>query len=160
MIKVGIVVTIVIFLLGFAYVFSQMETISEKVTPTPTVVPTSAPSSTPTTATPSDEEAELVAFGFMQDFATEDYADAHEALSMEAKAIVSEANLEEDLMEFIGVEEVPESGVSVEDLQVSDDEAYLIVGMNYSAGRILRRVNMVVENGEWKVNSVEEQVRF
>ena len=150
MIKVGVVVTTVIFLLGFMYVYSQMSGLSPEPSPTPTVTPSS-----PVTAKPSDEEAELVAFGFMQAFAAEDFAGAYASLSANAKANVSEENLRDGLMEFIAVSAVPEHGVSVEDLQVNDNEAYLIVGMNYSEDRLLKEVNMVVENGEWKVDSVE-----
>ncbi len=121
-----------------------------------------APEVAPVVA-PSDEQAELVAFGFLQDFVkvappepdAEAMTRAYGALSTNAKARVSVDNLSSDLAGFVGVQDVPDMGVSVEDLQIlSENESILIAGLNYSGGRILKGVYMIVEDGEWKVEGV------
>lgn len=112
---------------------------------------------------PTDEEAELVAFGFIQDFIASAPPDpdaeaanrAYEALSERARLAISQDTISRDLAGFIGVQDVPDQGASVEDLQVSGDIGTLIVGLNFSGGRTLRAVNVVVENGVWKVDSVK-----
>lgn len=147
-------------LLGIVYAFTEMSSFSNLPSPSPTAMPTVTPTPNTTStpdARPNDEEAELTAFGFMLNFAEEDFESAYELLSENAREEVSIQNLENDLLVFVGVEDVPEMGVSVEDLQVSDEEAYLVVGMNYADDRPIKRVNLVVENGEWKVESVEGQ---
>lgn len=114
---------------------------------------------------PSDEDAEITAFTFMNDFILsappesdmEAAMRAYNALSTSAKEKVSEDKLAGDLALFVGVQDVPDQGVSVEDLQVEGDTATLIVGMNYSGGRVLKSVNMVVEDGVWKVDSIAPQ---
>lgn len=114
---------------------------------------------------PTDEEAELVGFGFIQDFIAlapgalenpQAVASAYAALSTSARAAISEDSLVNDLAQFVGVQDVPDQGASVEDLQViSDNQAILVVGLNYSgSGRVLRNVHLVVENGEWKVDRI------
>lgn len=112
---------------------------------------------------PSDEQAELVAFGFLQDFVkvappeadAEAMTRVYGALSTNAKARVSVDNLSSDLAGFVGVQDVPDMGVSVEDLQIlSENESILIAGLNYSGGRVLKGVYMIVEDGEWKVEGV------
>ncbi len=114
---------------------------------------------------PSHEDAELAGFGFMQDFAkltTEDDDDElrekmYDALSEDAKERIAMDTFLDDVLEFVGVETVPEQGTSVEDLQITGDEtAEFFSGLNYLDGRILRQLNLVVEDGEWKVDSVEE----
>jgi hypothetical protein len=120
-------------------------------------------SGTEPVVTPSSEQAELVAFGFLQDFVkvappetdAEAMTRAYEALSTNAKARVSVDNLSSDLAGFVGVQDVPDMGMSVEDLQIlSENESILIAGLNYSGGRILKGVYMIVEDGEWKVEGV------
>ena len=55
----------------------------------------------------------------------------------------------------MGVQDVPDQGVSVEDLQVVDDENVVVVlGLNFSGGRVLREVHLVVEEDDWRVDKV------
>ncbi len=114
---------------------------------------------------PSHEDAELIGFNFMLDFLEIAPPDAneeaiermYEALSVSAREIVSLENFVEEIPLFIGVQDVPEQGVSVENLIIIDDEnAEFITGLNYSSGRILRKLTLVAENGEWKVENVSE----
>ncbi|HDQ22919.1 MAG TPA: hypothetical protein ENN28_03000 [Candidatus Uhrbacteria bacterium] len=112
---------------------------------------------------PSHEEAELVGYNFMLNFVAMAPPEsdpvamekAYNALSVSAKNQVSRENIVSEMAFFIGVQDVPDQGISVEDLQITDtDRATLILGLNYSGGRTIRNVNMVVENGEWKVDSI------
>lgn len=114
---------------------------------------------------PSPEEAELTGFEFMQDFSkltTEDDNDElrekiYETLSEDAKEKVSMDTFLEDILSFVDVEKVPEQGTSVENIKVICEEtAEFFSGMNYLDGRILRKVTLVLENEEWKVDGVEE----
>lgn len=112
---------------------------------------------------PSQEEAELVGFAFVQDVikaapSSDDDAAVtriYEALSTRARAEVAVDTLTSDIALFMGIQDVPDQGASVEDLVIdSEAEATLIVGLNYSSGRALRAIRLVVEEGEWKVDEV------
>jgi hypothetical protein len=119
---------------------------------------------TPPVVTPTDEEAELTGFNFILDSiavaATTSSSTSTEdrvlgALSLNAQNSVSRETLSQDLAAFLGIQDVPDQGASVEDLQIiSDTEAQLFIGLNYSGGRTLRTVHLVVENDAWKVDSV------
>lgn len=111
------------------------------------------------------EEAELFGFGFMQDFLLVAPPEADEeaiermyaALSTAAKEEVSLDTFVRDIALFIGVQDIPELGVSVEDLQITGkDTAEFFTGLNYETGRVLRKLELVMEDGEWKVKSVSE----
>lgn len=111
------------------------------------------------------EEAELVGFGFMQDFLLVAPPESDEeaiermyaALSTTAKEEVSLETFVADIPLFIGVQDIPEQGVSVEDLQITGpDTAEFFTGLNYESGRVLRKLSLVMEDGEWKVDSVSE----
>ncbi len=111
------------------------------------------------------EEAELTGFGFMQDFLLVAPPDADEeaiermyaALSTTAKEEVSLETFVQDIPLFIGVQDIPEQGVSVEDLQITGpDTAEFFTGLNYETGRVLRKLELVMEDGEWKVDGVSE----
>ena len=112
----------------------------------------------------TQENAELVAYGFIQDFIAvappEPDQPAIErimkVLSKNASAQIHKETISSDLARFIGVQDVPDQGASVEDLQsVSPTESYLVVGFNYSGGRVLRNVHVIAEEGQWKVDSVD-----
>ncbi len=166
---------IAIALLIFAFIQWRVEVrTSLDASPTPESATISAtPSQTAATASPdlnsasdanlSDEVAELVGFKFMQDFVKAGppepdqtaLDDAYNALSSSAKNNVSRATLSRDLALMVGVQDVPDQGVSVEDLRVESDQAWLTVGMNYSgSGQTLRVVELVQEDGFWKVADV------
>lgn len=126
---------------------------------------------TPATA-PSHESAEIVGYGFIQRVVelapphiptSREKEDVANMLSVSAKKQVADDTFSRDIAEFIGIQDVPDQGVSVEDLQIiSDREAVLVVGLNYSGGRTLRNVHLVAENGVWKVDRItqsEEQVQ-
>ncbi len=107
--------------------------------------------------------AEFRAYTFIQDFVEiappESNPEAEErvyaALSERAKTEVSRERLSRDMAVFVGVQDVPDQGVSVEDLQVVDDENVVVVlGLNFSGGRVLREVHLVVEEDDWRVDKV------
>lgn len=109
------------------------------------------------------EMAEFRAYTFMQDFVEvgppEPNPEAEErvyaALSERAKTEVSRERLSRDMAMFVGVQDVPDQGVSVEDLQVVDDENVVVVlGLNFSGGRVLREIHLVVEEDEWRVDDI------
>ena len=109
------------------------------------------------------EMAEFRAYSFMQDFVEvgppepnpEAEARVYAALSKRAKTEVSRERLSRDIAAFVGVQDVPDQGVSVEDLQVVDDENVVVVlGLNFSGGRVLREVHLVVEENEWRVDDI------
>lgn len=109
--------------------------------------------------------AEFRAYTFIQDFVEiappESNPEAEErvyaALSGRAKTKISRESLSRDVAVFVGVQDVPDQGVSVEDLQVVDDDnVAVILGLNYSGGRVLKEIRLVVEEDEWKVDSVAE----
>lgn len=111
----------------------------------------------------SDEAAELSAFNFILSFIKVAPPELDEesinqimgALSSNAKTKIRRETIASDLARFVGVQDVPDQGASVEDLKiVSPTEAYLVVGLNYSGGRVLRNVHLVKEGGEWKVDRV------
>ena len=112
---------------------------------------------------PDEEAAEMTGFGFMQDVLAaapggDDAAAAdrvYAALSERARSEVSEDEIMRDIALFIGIQDVPEHGVSVENLEMhSDTEATLIVGLNFSGGPAIRAIDMIIENGEWKVDAI------
>lgn len=56
---------------------------------------------------------------------------------------------------FVGVQDVPDMGISVENLVMEDDgTATLVVGLNFSGGPALRRISLVPEGGVWKVDNI------
>jgi hypothetical protein len=110
-----------------------------------------------------DEEAERVGFQFILDFIEvgppsmdQIAADrAYQALSSNAQASVNQETLSRDLAMFVGVQDMPDQGVSVENLVLNEDgNAILTVGLNYSGGRALRDITLIKENDEWKVDAV------
>ena len=112
---------------------------------------------------PDVEAAELVGFGFMQDLVKASKGEDDEAarerlyttLSARAKTEVATDALMRDIAAFVGIEDVPEHGVSVENLEVhSATSTRLIVGLNFSGGRQLRAIGLIVEEGEWKVDMI------
>lgn len=114
-------------------------------------------------AMPEVGEAEVVGLNFMQDFvkisppsSDEEAKDrVYNSLSTSAKQFVSRENIVADMAQFVGVQDVPDQGVSVEDMQVMEDNSViLILGLNYSSGRVLKAVNLVNEEGAWKVGVV------
>lgn len=116
-----------------------------------------------TSTMPSAEEAELIAFGFMLNFidiappepSAESVNEMMDVLSSRALSRVNEATASSDFARFIGVQDVPDQGVSLEDVQlIADDSATVTVGLNYSGGRTLRDVHLIVQDGTWKVDSI------
>lgn len=111
---------------------------------------------------PSHEMAEITGFQFMRDVVTVGGQESNEevenrlyaSLSSVGRGSVSPDTLKEDVLLFVGVDEVPSQGVSVEDLFVSDRTAVLTLGLNYQTGRILKNVHLVVEDMMWKVAQV------
>lgn len=136
----------------------QVDTFSPPTTPLPTV------SESDGFDEANQERAEDVGFQFMQSFSAlappspntirADFA--YNALSRDAMSEVSRQNLANDLMVFIKVQDIPDQGISVEDLQIRDaSNVSLIVGLNYTGGgRVLRSVNLIKEANDWRVDSV------
>jgi hypothetical protein len=112
---------------------------------------------------PSHDDAEMTALKFMQDVVAiappnidkEAAKRIYKALSSAARAEVSEETLSRDIASFVKIQDVPDQGISIEDLQiVSVREVYLIIGLNYSGSRALRNIHLVIEDGIWKVDKV------
>lgn len=109
------------------------------------------------------EEAERAGFQFVLDFIevgppSMDEAAAnraYQALSSRAQANIDQETLSRDLAMFVGVQDMPDQGVSVENLVLAEDgNAILTVGLNYSGGRVLRAITLIEEDAEWKVDAV------
>jgi hypothetical protein len=112
---------------------------------------------------PSHEEAEQVGYQFMLDVVAAAPSNSDEeaaqrifeTLSSSAREGKSVDTIASDMALFVGIQDVPDEGVSVEDLQIkSPTEAVLTLGLNYSGGRVLRDIHLVVEDMMWKVDSV------
>lgn len=118
----------------------------------------------PPAPAPNFSQAEQVGFTFMENvvritppFPDPSAADAlFNALSRRAQETVSSNTISSDMAQFIGVQDMPDQAISVEDLQVvSDTEAVLTIGMNYStSGQVLRDVALIYEDNGWKVDAV------
>lgn len=118
---------------------------------------------TPTLA-PSHESAEIVGYEFILEVialapprtpTNDEIAGILNMLSDSARAQINNDTFSRDIAGFIGIQDVPENGASVEDLQIiSDQEVVLIVGLNYSGGRTIRNIHLVAEGGEWKVDRI------
>ncbi len=111
---------------------------------------------------PDLEQAELTAFGFIQMVIDDGLTNGnntekiHTSLSTKARMEVTKDELFNDILVFLQIQEIPEYGASVQNLEVhSINEATLVVGLNYKTGPILRAINMVVESSEWKIDSVD-----
>lgn len=112
---------------------------------------------------PSSEEAQVTGYGFMVDFlaiappiSDEEATDrAYEALSSSAKEQISRENIAAEMASFVGVQDIPDRGIDIEDFQVvEEDRAVLTLKLNYSGGWTTREISLVVEEGEWKVDNV------
>src|SRR6056297_2087665 len=99
----------------------------------------------------SHEEAEQTAFKFMEDVIaaappTNDEAAAqrlYNTLSRSAKTAVNRSIVSHDIANFVLIQQVPDQGVSVEDIQVvSPQELYVILGLNYSVGFTTRNIHL------------------
>jgi len=110
------------------------------------------------------EEAEKAGFQFVLDFIevgppSMDEAAAnraYQALSSTAQASIDQETLSRDLAMFVGVQDMPDQGVSMENLVLTEDgSAILTVGLNYSGGRTLRAITLIEENAEWKVDAIK-----
>jgi hypothetical protein len=110
-----------------------------------------------------DEEAEKAGFQFILDFIevgppSMDQAAAeraYQALSSRAQANINQETLSSDLAMFVGVQDMPDEGISVENLVLAEDgSAILTVGLNYSGGRALRAITLIKENDEWRVDAI------
>lgn len=111
----------------------------------------------------SAEAAEIVGFTFINDFVAlaPPSSDpgaaerAYAALSSAAQQQVAPQTISRDMAMFVGVQDVPDMGVSVENLIMEEDgSATLVVGLNFSGGPTWRRVSLVPEGGVWKVDSI------
>lgn len=112
-----------------------------------------------------DTEAENTGYGFILNFIksappvadSKAQENALRALSKQARERISSGTESRDLAGFVGVQDVPDQGVSVENLRLeSSSEAVLTVGLNYSGARVLKEIWMIAENGKWAVDDVKE----
>jgi hypothetical protein len=115
------------------------------------------------------ENVEFVGYVFVQNFMksappqpdSQATQDAYDALSVNAKTKVSSDSISRDLASFMGVQDIPNQGFSIEDLQFEGlEKAKYIVGLNYSGGRVLRSINLIQEDGIWKVDSVNSLEQY
>jgi hypothetical protein len=112
---------------------------------------------------PSHQDANLVGYAFMVDFfaiappiSDGEAADrVYEALSSSAKEKVSRDNISSDMATFVGVQDIPDQGMDIKDLQVNEeDRVTLVLELKYSGEKTTRGVNMVIEGNEWKIDSI------
>lgn len=78
-------------------------------------------------------------------------------LSESASEGIDIETLSRDLALFVGVQDIPDEGFEVVDIALGEDgTANMVVQLNYSGGPAIRKVEMIKENDEWKVDSVSE----
>ncbi|MGM0482895.1 MAG: hypothetical protein ACQEP6_03500 [Patescibacteria group bacterium] len=77
-------------------------------------------------------------------------------LSNSALAEIDDENFSRDVALFVGVQDIPDNGYEVLDDVENESDAYMNVRFNYSGESVLRRIEMVEEEGKWKVDSVSE----
>lgn len=115
----------------------------------------------------SDEMAEIVGLRFMQDVVAAAPLSSdirvrerlYNSLSRTAREQVDEETLVRDITSFVSIQDVPDQGVRVEDLEiVSPETATLTLGLNYSSGQVFRAVHLIVEDGVWKIQRVSTPV--
>lgn len=115
------------------------------------------------------ENVEFAGYAFIQNYINsaspqsdpQAAQNAFSSLSQAAKTKVSPDSISLDLAAFINIQGVPDQGFSVEDLQFEGlDKAKYIIGLNYSSGRLLRAINLIKENEQWKVDSVDSLSQY
>ncbi len=115
----------------------------------------------------SDESAELTGRRFVELFIASAPPEGSRTSALQAKSMLSKQLMAEApadpaaipgyLAGLMGVQDVPDQGVSTEDLQIVEKgrSATLIVGLNYSGtGQVIRNIHLVGEGGVWKVDGV------
>ena len=81
---------------------------------------------------------------------------AYAALSSRAQAQMSSDTLMADMAAFVGIQEIPEHGVSVQEFEATGSTtASLVVALNYTNTQAIRSINLVFEAGEWRVDSID-----
>jgi uncharacterized protein YxeA len=109
------------------------------------------------------EKAELIGYNFMLDFIkiaplnydSEAEENIYNTLSKNAKKEILKETIASDLVGFIGVQDIPDQGISIEDLQIIDtNNTILVVALNYSGERIIRNIHIVLEDNEWKIDKI------
>ncbi len=79
-------------------------------------------------------------------------------LSDRAREEVTRETLSRDMALFVGVQDVPDQGVEFEEVNMkADGSAVLPVNLNYSGGVTKRYIQLVKEDGEWKVDGVQSE---
>lgn len=112
---------------------------------------------------PSDEEAEVVVLDFMNSF----YSIQHirnkqylinrmySRLSKDARKKISIENFITDAALFMGIESLTDTGISIKEInRISMYTVVVGMEMEYSGGRIIRRVELIVEDREWRIDRV------
>ncbi len=80
-------------------------------------------------------------------------------LSNKALNEIGDDSPERDIALFFGVQDVPDRGFDIEEVLLEgDDSAVLKVKLDYSGGSAYKSINMVKEDGKWKVDSVEKRI--
>lgn len=113
---------------------------------------------------PSSEEAEFIGHDFMLQFLkleNEEDTKATEMiffyLSKPAKEKIDKSNFKESINQFLKVSKIPKQGINIEDLQIKDfHNTSVIIELNFSEKSKMRKLDLIVENGEWKINEVTE----
>lgn len=135
---------------------------------TPAAQPQREPAPAPTTL-PSHVAAEQTGVQFMRDVinlvSNEDNttlaARLYRTLSADAQQSVDPDAIARELATFVGIQNVPTSGVSVEDLQIhSSTSASVILGLNDPGHQTIRAVDIVWESGTWKVAEVRKLATY
>lgn len=125
-----------------------------------------------TTETPEDEtvsesqKAEEVGIQFINNFIViappavniEAEQDLLNSLSERVLNNIDTEMLATEMASFVGVQDIPDEGVKIGEITLLDEKnAVLDIKLNYSGGTIEKNINLIKENEEWKVDSVENQ---
>jgi hypothetical protein len=83
------------------------------------------------------------------------------SLSENVLSKIDKEMLATEMASFVGVQDIPDQGVEIGELTLIDQEnADLRIVLIYSGGEVEKIINLIKEEGEWKVNSVDNKDLF
>lgn len=63
-----------------------------------------------------------------------------------------------EMASFVGVQDIPNKGIQIGEITLLDENnAVLNIKLDYTGGTIEKNINLIKENEEWKVDSVENK---
>ncbi len=114
---------------------------------------------------PIQEEVKLIAFDFVNNFSkllvdssdNEKQEIIYNALSVRVKEDISREDLFNEIVNFVGVQEVPDQGLNVKDCNVDDEKVVVSIELNYSESLILLNIDLIKEDDQWKIDAVNKE---